>query len=83
MNHPLRLGIAGLGTVGTGLVKLIERQSNELADRVGRAIEIVAVSARNRDKERGINLSRYQWFDDPSDLGRCSDIDAFVELIGG
>ena len=83
MNHPLRLGIAGLGTVGTGLVKLIDRQSNQLASRLGRGIEIVAVSARTRDKDRGIDISRYVWFDDPLELAKSEDIDAFVELIGG
>ena len=83
MNHPLRLGIAGLGTVGTGLVKLIDRQSNQLASRLGRGIEIVAVSARTRDKDRGIDISRYVWFDDPLELAKSEEIDAFVELIGG
>lgn len=83
MTHPLRLGIAGLGTVGTGLIKLLDHQSNQLAARVGRAIEIVAVSARNREKDRGFDVSRFSWFDDPRELGKCADIDVFVELIGG
>ncbi len=83
MNAPLRLGIAGLGTVGTGLVNLLDRRSNELASRLGRAIQIVAVSARDREKDRGIDISRFEWFDDPRELGGSGHIDVFVELIGG
>ena len=83
MTSPLRLGIAGLGTVGTGTVKIVERQANRLTARAGRAINITAVSARSRDKDRGINLSRYDWEDDVVRLAGREDIDVFVELIGG
>ncbi|MBV1903220.1 MAG: homoserine dehydrogenase, partial [Marinosulfonomonas sp.] len=65
MSDPLRLGIAGLGTVGAGVVKIIQRQSNLLATRAGRNIEIVAVSARTRDKDRGVRLDAFDWEDDP------------------
>jgi len=83
MSDPLRLGIAGLGTVGTGVVKIIQRQSSLLAARAGREIKIVAVSARTRDKDRGVRLDAFDWEDDPVALARRDDIDVFVELMGG
>jgi homoserine dehydrogenase len=65
MTDPVRLGIAGLGTVGTGVVKIVQRQANLLARRCGRPVEITAVSARSRDKDRGVSISAYAWEDDP------------------
>ena len=83
MNQPLRLGIAGLGTVGTGVVKIVRQKASLLAARVGRPVEISAVSARSRDKDRGINISNYYWEDDPVALATRDDVDVFVELMGG
>lgn len=81
--RPLRLGIAGLGTVGTGLVKIVQEHAPLLASRAGRPIEIVAVSARAKGKDRGVDLSSYAWEDDPVALAGRADIDVFVELMGG
>ncbi|MCH2095688.1 MAG: homoserine dehydrogenase [Rhodobacteraceae bacterium] len=83
MSDSLRLGIAGLGTVGAGVVKIVRRKQALLAARSGRAIEISAVSARNRDKDRGVPLGDYAWEDDPVALAGRDDVDVFVELIGG
>lgn len=83
MTEPLRLGIAGLGTVGAGVVKIVQRQANLLAMRTGRKIEISAVSARSRDKDRGVRLDAYAWEDDPVALAKRDDVDVFVELMGG
>ena len=83
MTAPLRLGIAGLGTVGAGVVKIIRRQAALLAARAGRPVAISAVSARSRDKDRGVPLSDYAWEDDPTALARREDVDVFVELMGG
>lgn len=83
MSDPLRLGIAGLGTVGVGVVKIIRQHAAMLQARTGRQIEISAVSARSRDKDRGVNLSNYAWEDDPVALARRDDVDVFVELMGG
>lgn len=83
MSDPIRLGIAGLGTVGVGVVKIVQRQAALLTARCGRPIEIVAVSARSKDKDRGVNLTRYAWEDDPVALARRPDIDVFVEVMGG
>ncbi len=83
MSTPLRLGIAGLGTVGTGVVKIVQRHADLLAARTGRPIVISAVSARSRDKDRGVRLSGFAWEDDPVTLAKRDDVDVFVELIGG
>lgn len=83
MSAPLRLGIAGLGTVGVGVIEIITRNHNLLAHRAGRPIVITAVSARTKNKERGVDLSGFSWEDDPVTLARRDDIDVFVELIGG
>lgn len=83
MTEPLRLGIAGLGTVGAGVVKIVRQKANLLALRTGRPVVITAVSARSRDKDRGVNLSDYAWEDDPVALATRDDVDVFVELIGG
>ncbi len=83
MVQPLRVGVAGLGTVGTALVAQVAAQREQLIARCGRAIEIVAVCARSKGKERGLDLKKIRWFSDPVALARDSNIDVFVELIGG
>jgi homoserine dehydrogenase len=83
MSEPIKLAVAGLGTVGLGLIELLEKQTDLLAERSGRRIKIVAVSARDRFKDRGVDLSRFEWFDDPVDMARNAAVDVFVELIGG
>ncbi len=83
MTKPLRLGIAGLGTVGVGVIRIIARHGELLTARAGRPIEIAAVSARSRGKDRGVDLSPYAWEDDPVTLARRDDIDVYVELMGG
>ncbi|MFG1428188.1 homoserine dehydrogenase [Roseixanthobacter glucoisosaccharinicivorans] len=79
----LNVGLAGLGTVGVGVVKMLERQSAEIAARTGRTVKVVAVSARDRARDRGIDLSGVRWFDDPVALANDAGIDVFVELMGG
>ncbi|WP_372884656.1 homoserine dehydrogenase [Shimia sp.] len=83
MTTPLRLGIAGLGTVGVGVVKIVRQKANLLAQRSGRPVVISAVSARSRDKDRSVNLDAYAWEDDPVALAQRDDVDVFVELMGG
>jgi len=80
---PLRLGIAGLGNVGATLVKIVQRDGDALARKLGRKLTITAVSARNRLRDRGVDLNEYEWFDDPVALAKSDNVDLFVELIGG
>lgn len=83
MTSPLRLGIAGLGTVGVGLVRIIQRNADLLTQRTGREIVISAVSAKSRTRNRGVDISMYDWEDDPVALARRGDVDVIVELMGG
>ncbi len=83
MAQPLKVGIAGLGTVGASVVRLIERQRDALAACCGRSIEVVAVSARSRGKKRDLDLRRLRWVADPVRLAADREIDVFVELVGG
>ncbi|TMV56952.1 homoserine dehydrogenase, partial [Thioclava sp. BHET1] len=83
MTTPLRLGIAGLGTVGAGVLKIIAAHGDLIAARTGRPVVVSAVSARSRNRDRGVDLSPYAWEDDPVALAQRDDVDVFVELIGG
>ncbi|WP_126974667.1 homoserine dehydrogenase [Frigidibacter oleivorans] len=83
MSDPLRLGIAGLGTVGIGTVKIVQKHAALIAGRAGREVVITAVCARDRAKNRDADLSAYAWEDDPVALARRADVDVFVELMGG
>jgi len=83
MPLPLRIALAGLGTVGGGVIRLIETNGTLIARRAGRPLEIVAVCARDRSKDRGVDLSPYQWEDDMTLLAAREDVDVVVELVGG
>lgn len=83
MPEALRLGLAGLGTVGASLLRILDEHAAGIAARSGRAISIAGVSARDRTRHRGVDISAWPWFDDPLELARSPDIDVFVELVGG
>ncbi len=83
MTEPLRLGIAGLGTVGVGIVRIVQKHRELLEARAGRPIVISAVSARSKTKNRDVDLSDYAWEDDPVSLAKRDDIDVFIEVMGG
>ncbi|SDE40762.1 homoserine dehydrogenase [Limimaricola pyoseonensis] len=83
MTSPLRLGIAGLGTVGAGVVRIVQTHPELLEARAGRAVAITAVSARDRNRDRGVDLSAYAWEDDAAALARRDDVDVVLELMGG
>jgi homoserine dehydrogenase len=83
MTRPLSVAVAGLGTVGGGVLKLLRDNANIVAARAGRPIAITAVSARDRTKDRGVPISGLRWYDDPVALAADSTVDVIVELIGG
>jgi homoserine dehydrogenase len=83
MSKPLKLGIAGLGTVGSGLLQLLAEHGPRLAQSLGRTIEVAGVSARSRGKKRTVPLEGLEWFEAPEALAAAPGIDVFVELIGG
>ncbi|MDE2435007.1 MAG: homoserine dehydrogenase [Sphingomonadales bacterium] len=82
-SKPLRIALAGLGTVGAGVIRLVEANSALIARRAGRPIQITVVGARDRSKDRGVDLSSYQWEDDMVIMGERDDVDVVVELVGG
>jgi homoserine dehydrogenase len=83
MAEPLKVGLAGLGTVGTAVIRLLEQGRDKLVARCGRPIEVVAVSARSRSKKRDIDMKSYRWVADPVALAGDPAIDVLVEVIGG
>ncbi len=83
MVAPLKLGIAGLGTVGAELVRLIEQRGRSLSTRCGRGVRVAAVTARSRTKKRGLDLNGVGWAKNPLALASDPGIDCFVELMGG
>lgn len=82
-NAPLRLGIAGLGTVGVGVLRLLEQNRTLIESRAGRAIDVVAVGAQNQAKDRGIDLSPFAWVGVMEEMAARDDVDLVVELVGG
>ena len=83
MAAPLRIALAGLGTVGAGVIRLLEANGALIARRAGRPIAITVVSARDRAKDRGVDLSGFAWEDDLTLLAERADVDVVVELVGG
>ena len=83
MTHPLSVGVAGLGTVGTGVLTLLRDNAEVVTARAGVPIAVTAVSARDRSKDRGLSLGGLRWYDDPVALVSDAGVDVVVELIGG
>ncbi len=83
MKEPISIGVAGLGTVGVGVVRMLRSNEKLIAERAGRQLLISAVCARSRDKDRGVSLDGIDWVSDPVELAKRPDIQVFVELIGG
>lgn len=83
MSGNLKIGIAGLGTVGSSLGQLLETKADTLTKSCGRNLIVTAVSAQSKDKDRGFDLSNAAWFDNAVDMAKEADIDVLVELIGG
>ena len=83
MADSLRIALAGLGTVGAGVIRLLAENGDLIARRAGRPIEITAVTARDRTKDRGVDLSPYAWEDDMAAFAARDDVDVVVELVGG
>jgi homoserine dehydrogenase len=83
MVAPLKVGIAGLGTVGAEVVRLIDNEGKALSARCGRTVRVVGVTARSKAKKRGLDLNGVTWAKDPVSLASDPNIDCFVELMGG
>jgi homoserine dehydrogenase len=83
MARPLSVGLAGLGTVGAGVLSLLRANADVVAARAGRPVAVTAVSARDRGRDRGVPLAGLRWYDDPVALAADPAVDVVVELIGG
>ncbi|WP_020178423.1 homoserine dehydrogenase [Methylopila sp. M107] len=83
MTEPLKVGVAGLGTVGSSVVRVLKQKADAIAARAGRPVVVTAVSARDKGRDRGLDLSGVAWHMDASQLARSNDVDLVVELIGG
>ena len=83
MSRPLSVGLAGLGTVGGGVLDMLRRNADIISARAGRPIAVTAVSARDRTRDRGLALDGLRWFDDPVALANDPSVDVIVEVIGG
>ncbi len=83
MTRPLSVAVAGLGTVGAGVLAMLRQNADLITARAGRPIAITAVSARDRTRDRGVSLAGLRWFDDPVALARDPSVDVVVEVIGG
>ena len=83
MTNALRIGLAGLGTVGGGVARLLLQNAGPLGARAGKPLALTAVSARDRKKKRRTGLNGAVWEDDALALARRPDVDVVVELIGG
>jgi homoserine dehydrogenase len=83
MTRPLSVGVAGLGTVGAGVLKVLRDNAALVTARAGRPIVVTAVSARDRNKDRGVPVAGLRWYEDPVALASDPNVDVIVELIGG
>ena len=83
MSKPLSIAVAGLGTVGAGVLRLLGENAEAIAARAGRSLRVTAVCARDRGRDRGLDLSHFRWFDDPVEMAAEADAEVMVELIGG
>ena len=83
MSRPLSVGVAGLGTVGGGVLKMLRDNAGIVTARAGRPIVVTAVSARDRLKDRGFPVTGLRWYEDPVALASDPAVDVVVELIGG
>ncbi|WP_114911998.1 homoserine dehydrogenase [Acidibrevibacterium fodinaquatile] len=83
MSRPLSVALAGLGTVGVGVLHLLRENADLIAGRAGRPIAVTAVSARDRGRDRGLTLAGLRWYDEPEALADDPEADVIVEVIGG
>ena len=83
MSDSFKIGLAGLGTVGVGVIKMLQQNADIIAARVGRPIEIVSVIAGSKGKDRGVDLSDYDWADSLLAMAQDDRLDAIIEMVGG
>ncbi len=83
MSDPLKIGVAGLGTVGAGTLDILQKNQDIISARAGRELVVTAVSARDKTKDRGVSTADLDWHEDAAALAHLEHVDVVVELIGG
>ncbi|HAA93039.1 MAG TPA: homoserine dehydrogenase [Rhodospirillaceae bacterium] len=83
MTEPLKIAIAGLGTVGAGSLRILQTHGDLLAERARRPVQVTAVSARDKSRDRGLDLADIEWYEDAAEMAAKADCDLVLELIGG
>ena len=83
MSRPLSVALAGLGTVGGGVLAMLRQNCDIIAARAGRPIAVTSVSARDRGRDRGFSIEGLRWYDDPVALARDPSTDVVIEVMGG
>ena len=83
MSEPLTIGVAGLGTVGSGLIHILADHDERLAELLGRPIRVVGVSSLKESETKGLKLNGAKWVGNALELASDPSIQVFVELIGG
>ena len=81
--NKINIAIAGLGTVGSEVAKQLQINNEFLSKKAGRKLNLIAVSAKDKSKNRGFDQSKLNWFEDAADIASLSEVDLIVELIGG
>ncbi len=79
----LRVGLLGLGTIGTGVARILIEQRELIARRLGKQVRLVAAADKDKGRDRGLDFSSVRLSDDAGDVVSADDVDLVVELIGG
>jgi len=80
---PINVGLLGLGTVGTGVVRIVEGHQEDLSNQVGSPIRISQILVKDRNKARSISVDAAKLTEDPWEIVRNPEIDVVVEVMGG
>ena len=83
MAQNVNIVIAGLGTVGSSTIRLIEKNKNIFLRKSGLKINILGIFAKNKFKTRNFTKNKYKWFDNPIKMIKQENVDIVLELIGG
>ena len=81
--NKINIAIAGLGTVGSEVAKQLQINNEFLSKKAGRKLNLIAVSAKDKIKNRGFDQSKLNWLEDATDIASLNEVDLVVELIGG
>ena len=79
----LKIGIVGLGSVGQGVIKILQENSELIKNKTNTDIQIIGICAKDKNKKRDISINKYKWFDNPKSLAEDKSLDVLIELIGG